>query len=169
MTVTVDEPNVRIAVDGKEVEIESIKKGMSLAVGRHEIEAIKEGFESQSQWFKIRWRGGRAGIHVEMTPVECARLATASFRGGSGIEQILGIDTNRNGHSAMTGWTDSDDLPLRKNRYPGNNAVLVARTDPRSKLEWTAYLGGRDYETGNAVAVGDEGHIYMTGRTQTMP
>jgi len=172
LTLTVDEPNVRVTVDGKQVEIESIKKGMPLAVGWHEIEAIKEGFQTQNQSFKIRWRGGRAEIHVEMTPVECARLAMASFLGGSGIEQILGIDTNRNGYSAMTGWTDSTDLPLAEDSEPpANNVndVFVARTDPQGKLEWTTYMGGPDYETGNAVAVGDEGHIYITGWTQSIP
>lgn len=114
-------------------------------------------------------------IHRGETDIFLARFDTdghlvwVRFFGGSGAETATDIAVNRRGDVCITGWTTSPDLPATRehgsNRNDGNWDAFVAKLSVHGQLRWAAYLGGRGADAGYGVAVGENGAVYVTGRT----
>ena len=43
LVLSVDEPDVKVTIDGQEVQVQSPRRKITLAVGRHSMEVSKEG------------------------------------------------------------------------------------------------------------------------------
>lgn len=168
LTVIPDESNVRVTVAGSRVGIEELRQGHLVDVGEHEIVVVKQGFETHCERFVIRWRGSKAEVSVKLKPLEPVRLASASYLGGNGDDQVFGLDTDGSGSWALVGNTASTNLTARGKEDSCNNAVLVARLDPHWNKHM-AYLGGGNYEAGAAVAMDRDGTVYVTGWTMSVP
>ena len=95
-------------------------------------------------------------------------LVYATYLGGSSTDWLKGLAVDSTGHAYVVGFTDSPDFPVAKAiqsgpNSPGGRAVFVSRLSPGGNvLEFSTYLGGgADY--GEAIAVDDAGHAYVTG------
>jgi len=106
------------------------------------------------------------------TPLATAALAYASFLGGSGDDRGRDIAGGDGGVVYLTGRTESNDFPTL-NAYDlshnGDADVFVVQLDTTvsgaAGLLYATYLGGSDGDYGDAIARGDGGVVYLTGRT----
>ncbi|MDD5704374.1 MAG: SBBP repeat-containing protein [Kiritimatiellae bacterium] len=100
-----------------------------------------------------------------------ASLLAASYYGGSAGDFLsnIGIKLDRFGNVYLVGSTTSDNLPLKgacqTARGGGSDAFVAVFSPDCSKLLTATYLGGSGEDLGQAVAVDDDGNIYLTGRT----
>ncbi len=73
--VTVNEPDVKIQLDGKEIRISSPRDQITVKAGRHEMEITKDGFTSWTQRFQIR-RNDKVELSAVLHPRDAVPLAT---------------------------------------------------------------------------------------------
>lgn len=96
-------------------------------------------------------------------------LVYSTYLGGSGVDYGYGIAVDSFGNAYVTGRTYSTDFPtahaLQKS-YGGELDAFVAKLNAAgSALVYSTYLGGSEYDEGNAVAVDSSGNAYVTGVT----
>jgi hypothetical protein len=117
----------------------------------------------------------RAGIRLgEYDPalplVLDPTLSYASYLGGSGTDQGLGLATSSSGDAYITGATASVNFPLA-NPYQNmlnlgeQNAFVTHVSSNGSKLIYSTYLGGNNVDQGSAIALDSGGNAYITGFT----
>jgi len=117
-----------------------------------------------SDAFLIRINGQGSGIDY------------ATYLGGSGNDQGLGVAVDGNFQAYVTGSTASADFPLiNPLQSPttladlplsGTTGAFVAKYTPDgSALIFSTYLGGSQAEQGNAIAVDSASNMYVAGNT----
>jgi hypothetical protein len=96
-------------------------------------------------------------------------LLYSTFLGGFGNEvgNAIAVDANQNIY--VTGQTSTDNFPLvseLQRRYRGGGDAFVTKiSSDGSELIFSTYLGGRDSDVGNAIAVDAGGNVYIAGST----
>jgi Beta-propeller repeat len=101
--------------------------------------------------------------------------------------QISGTDVavDANGNAYVTGITDSNDFPTTTGAYrrrkslgcvpitvtcytgAENHDAFVTKLDASGQISYSTYLGGRQQESANGIAVDSEGRAYVTGITSS--
>lgn len=98
-------------------------------------------------------------------------LVFATYLGGSGDEFGNSIALDGNGAICITGGTDSENFPLRnafQSSMQGISDAFVTKLSAAGNaLQYSSYLGGSGYETGNGIAVGSGGNLYIVGETDS--
>lgn len=102
----------------------------------------------------------------------------ATYLGGNGSDSGSGIALDAGGHAWVTGSTSSPDFPtaqplqaqLATTSTEGVDSnfgdAFVARLSPAGeRLLCSSYLGGSNFDEGNAVVAGSDGSIYLAGST----
>ncbi|MDE2484358.1 MAG: SBBP repeat-containing protein [candidate division NC10 bacterium] len=102
-----------------------------------------------------------------------ASLIYSTFLGGSRSDWGHAIAVDAEGHAYVTGGTLSSDFPTtpgaRDTSYKGHGDVFVTKLAPNgASLIYSTFLGGSEYDVGFGIAVDDEGHAYVTGRTKSL-
>ncbi|MBC8876925.1 MAG: protein kinase [Planctomycetes bacterium] len=69
LVLEVNEPDVTVTIDGKHVRIKSPRDEVSVAVGPHRLEVIKDGFHAHTDSFTIRRRGGEVELAARLIAV----------------------------------------------------------------------------------------------------
>lgn len=101
-------------------------------------------------------------------------LLFSTFFGGTEDECIRGMTFDAEGNLVLVGFTESDDFPTlnayQTERCPGADlgaaAVFVSSiTGDGDALLFSTYFGGCDEDFGEAVAIGPDGSIFITGNT----
>jgi PKD repeat protein len=97
-------------------------------------------------------------------------LVYSTFLGGSGSDSGLGIALDSQGNAYVTGYTDSADFSA----LPGMNGatgrqnrdIFVSKIGASGdSLLYSSFIGGSEYESGQAIAVDGAGCAYVTGVT----
>ncbi len=90
--------------------------------------------------------------------------------GGSGWDEGHGIAVDSNGCAYITGYTNSDNFPV-KNPYQTNQPrydVFVTKfSSDGQSLVYSTYIGGSDNDYGKGIAVDSNGFAYITGYTNS--
>ena len=103
-------------------------------------------------------------------------LVYSTYLGGTQRDYGTGIDVDAMGRGCVVGTTASLNFPRTSSRFqvdPGDNRedVFVSVIDPSKSgtaaLVYSTYLGGSDYDLGQAVAVDRSGRVCVTGSTES--
>jgi hypothetical protein len=100
-----------------------------------------------------------------------ASLVYSTYLGGSALEDANGLAVDSAGHVFLVGYTDSMDFPLL-NQYQGDQPArdafvtkLDTNTSGVASLLYSTYVGGNANDVGQAIAVGAQGNLIITGAT----
>jgi hypothetical protein len=100
-------------------------------------------------------------------------LQYSTFFGGGNSDDKVDLAVDDEGNVYIAGTTSSPDLPTTPGAYDrwynGNTDVFLAKLSADgSTLLYSTYLGGSGEEMGLAIAVDDEGNVYITGLTYSV-
>ena len=120
--------------------------------------------------------GAQGGTDAFVARLAAGAPEYATYYGGSGNDEALGIAADAAGALYVTGSTASPDFPTVAALQTGLHgfkdafvAKLVVSSGPRASASaaYATYLGGRDDEIGRAIAV-DSGAAYVAGETHSV-
>jgi uncharacterized repeat protein (TIGR01451 family) len=99
-------------------------------------------------------------------------LVYSTYFGGSGDDFVQGIAIDSTGNAYITGSTSSPNFPTKnayQSAYNGAGDVFLSKIGPfGTNLLYSTYIGGTDYESGNAIAVDNSGNAYIAGETDSL-
>jgi hypothetical protein len=115
---------------------------------------------------------GREDIYVAKLTPDGTALVYATYLGGSDYEIVADIAVDAAGAAYVSALTYSTDFPTVNAFQPATKGlvdVVIAKLSPDgSRLIYSTYLGGSDYEKGvAAIAVDLAGAAYIAGATQS--
>jgi hypothetical protein len=116
-------------------------------------------------------RGGSGGnAFVVKLNAAGSALVYSTYLGGSGTDAASAIALDSAGNAYVTGQTTSADFPTVNALQPtyggGAHDAFVTRLNAAgTALDYATYLGGRDDDVGQGIAVDAAGKAYVTGST----
>jgi hypothetical protein len=115
--------------------------------------------------------GGDSDAFVTKVNPSGSALVYSTFLGGSNEEFGFGIAVDTAGNAYVTGATLSPDFPTVNPLQPtlgGGFDAFVTKLNPSgTALVYSTFLGGRDLDRGNGIAVDSAGNAYVTGETSS--
>jgi len=143
---------VRKQIQGKYI----LLPGSKLETRNSKLETPRVGFE-------VAAYDARKPLVIDPT------LTFATYLGGDGADQGLGIAVDAFGSAYVTGTTASGSFPVQNpiNEAPGGGLdVFVSKLNATgSALVYSTFLGGGGQDRGNSIAVDAAGNAYVTGIT----
>ncbi len=103
-------------------------------------------------------------------PIVIDPLVFSTYLGGNGLDSCMALAVGKDGSAYVTGVTDSGViLPVSGGQaLRQSHDIFVAKLDPTGQtLEYVTFLGGAQYDSGNAIAVDASGCAHITGLTQS--
>ncbi|HUO06200.1 MAG TPA: SBBP repeat-containing protein [Candidatus Binataceae bacterium] len=105
-------------------------------------------------------------------------LVYSTYLGGSGYSSICrsdsgtGIAVDSKGFAYITGQTASADFPITVHAFQrhfagGCDAFATKINRAGSRLVYSTYLGGSEFDWANGIAVDSAGYAYVTGSTDS--
>ncbi len=120
--------------------------------------------------FQAARSGGSDAFVAALDPTGAA-LAYSTYLGGSSDEEGRGIAVDPAGGAAVTGFTASNDFPMRnpvQASLGGGWDAFVARLDPAgTALHSSTYLGGGSFDMALGIAVSPSGSLHVAGSTSS--
>ena len=96
-------------------------------------------------------------------------LEYSTYLGGSGEDEASGIAVDNSGNCYVTGYTESDDFPIKnplQDIIRGDQDAFVTKLNiSGNALLYSTYLGGSSSDKGVGVAVDGSEHCFITGAT----
>jgi uncharacterized protein (TIGR03437 family) len=106
-----------------------------------------------------------------------ARVVYGAYLGGTAPDRGRAIAVDSAGNAYVAGGTMSSDFPVASGAYQAQYAgpafdptapdvdgdAFVARFGSGGALLWATYLGGGDYDMGEAIALDAAGNVYVAG------
>jgi uncharacterized protein (TIGR03437 family) len=106
-----------------------------------------------------------------------ARVVYGAYLGGTAPDRGRAIAVDSAGNAYVAGGTMSSDFPVTAGVYQATYAgpafdptdpdvdgdAFVARFGSSGALLWATYLGGSDYDMGEAIALDAAGNVYVAG------
>lgn len=134
--------------------------GFAIAVGNNGNYYVTGA--STSTWgTPIRPHSGGRDAFVAMFD-ESGILIWNTFLGGSLNDGGYGINSDGDGNLYVTGYSKTAwGAPIRP--YYMYEDAFLAKLNPDGSLLWNTFLGGGGEDYGRAVAVGENGHCFVTG------
>src|SRR5579863_316607 len=115
-------------------------------------------------------QGGVDAFVAKFNPTGTA-LLYATYIGGSGDDRGAAIAVDSNGQAYVTGSTASSNFPLAaaiRTELGGSKTAFVLKLNAVGNLLlYSTYMGGSNWDTGNAIAVDGAANAYVAGDTQS--
>jgi hypothetical protein len=97
-------------------------------------------------------------------------LVFATYLGGSGVEEGMGVATDSEGNAYIVGTTNSLNFPTTPGTFQAakntGKDVFVTKVNPGgSSIVYSTYIGGALDDSGYGIAIDSEGNAYITGTT----
>ena len=122
-----------------------------------------------SNAFQSRYGNGlRDGFLTKVTPA--GTIASSTYLGGSGDEQIYDVAVDVDGNAVVTGYTSSQNFPMAgalfKDFRGGGDDVFITKFNVAgTALVFSTYWGGFGSDNGVRLALDRDKNIYVTGTT----
>jgi hypothetical protein len=151
---------------GNSIAIDSIGNGYVTG------ETTSPDFDTTSGAFQKIF-GGDRDVFITKINTTGSALVYSTFLGGSdGIEVANSIAIDADGNAYVTGYTNSTRFDITPDAFQktlgGNDDAFITKFNPSgSALIYSTYLGGRDYDYGNSIAIVVSGNAYVTGSTES--
>jgi uncharacterized repeat protein (TIGR01451 family) len=178
---------IKLAFKGANAIREDVSGDLLISTAAGEIRQRKplayQEFKGERQEVEARYHVTGDSVSFELGRYDRTRslvidpvLIYSSFLGGTSSEDGLGIAVDAQGSAYLTGSTASTDFPLDSADFPLDSAfqsvkdtvtdAFVVKLNPAgTALVYSTYLGGNGSDTGNAIAVDDQGSAYVAGLT----
>jgi hypothetical protein len=117
---------------------------------------------------------GYGDVFVTKLNAEGSALVYSTFVGGDGDEFAYGLTIDTAGNAYATGYVNSLNLPTTPGAFDrtyngGPWDGFVAKLNAEgSALVYSTYLGGHDWDSTVAIAVGADGSAYVTGMNTSL-
>lgn len=99
-------------------------------------------------------------------------LTYSGYLGGSGDDRATSVAVDKEGNVYVTGSTASADFATanaRQSALAGSTDIFVAKlklnADGTAMALYSTYIGGRDEDRGNSIALDGTGNVYVAGVT----
>jgi hypothetical protein len=131
-------------------------------------------FPTTAGAFDTSYGGGECGgepcpdAFVVKMDADGTGLVYATFLGGNYWDDGNGIAVDGAGSAYVTGESFSSDFPTTPGAFDtsfGEEAFVVKLNASGTGLIYATFLGGSDYEEGNAIVLDEVGNAYVTGQT----
>src|SRR5208282_3998673 len=119
--------------------------------------------------------GGKGDAFVAKISPDGQHVLYATYLGGTGTDEALGIAVDAKNSVYVTGQTLSPDFPTENAFQPhcltgssnqcAGEAFVAKLSSDGSSLVYSTYLGGSGGDSGNAIAVDVAGQVYVAGQT----
>jgi hypothetical protein len=111
---------------------------------------------------------GRSDAFVAKLDHTGKKLIYLTYLGGSGLEMASGIAVDSRGYAFVAGYTEPDDFPVKaalQGTAGGRGDAFLAKFAPDGGLKFATYLGGREADSVESVAVDAAGVAVVAGST----
>jgi hypothetical protein len=114
--------------------------------------------------------GERRDTNAFVTKLDATgtKVMYSTLIGGTDDEEGLALAVDAAGNAWVTGYTQSNDLPLKRSivsTYRGDNDTFVTKLDPNGNLLLQTYLGEGGSDQANGIALDSQGNAYLAGST----
>ncbi len=112
--------------------------------------------------------GGQDGFLVKLNPAGSA-VTFSTYLGGAGSDAATNLTVDGAGGPVVTGYTNSGNFPTASPLFGprGDYDAFVIRMTGAGAVVFSTYLGGRDGDGGNGVAVDQSGNVFVGGSTDS--
>ncbi|MEZ4622623.1 MAG: SBBP repeat-containing protein [Caldilineaceae bacterium] len=88
--------------------------------------------------------------------------------GGRSDDRIHAIATDAQGNIYLAGSTYSTDFPGVSGKQNNSEDIVIASFNAAgTTLRWATVIGGSGTDQANAIAIDDNGHLWLTGLTDS--
>ncbi len=98
-------------------------------------------------------------------------LAYSTYLGGNGYDSGFGVAVDASGNIVVTGTTASTNFPTAnafQSQIAGSQNIFITKFNPSgTSLIYSTYLGGKDTDSCEGVALDSSGDAYVTGFTNS--
>lgn len=123
--------------------------------------------------FQPRHQGGGkwpTDAYVARLSADGSEIVAATYFGGTGSEEVAGVDIDKAGNVHISGFTQSDNLPTTRNSYRSkisgpSDAWYCALSADLSSLKYSTYFGGGQKDRGRELIYDPTGHVVISGDT----
>jgi hypothetical protein len=95
----------------------------------------------------------------------------STYLGGNNTDLGFGIALDSSNNAYITGNTFSPDFPITAGVFQpliaGSINAFITKVTSTGALSYSTYLGGNNFDFGNAIAVDSSGNAYITGVTSS--
>ena len=121
--------------------------------------------------FQTANHGGADAYIVKINPTGSS-LVYASMLGGSADDEGRDVAVDTSGNAWVTGVTASSSFPttpgaFQTTNHGGQDAFVVEINPTGSSTLYATYLGGSQFDQGEAIRLGPDGAPYILGMTQS--
>ena len=111
--------------------------------------------------------GGGVDAFVAKLSAEGNRIVWCTYLGGNSDDRAFGVAVDSASNVYVTGWTDSSNFPLvgaiQTKLSGGRDAFITKLNSSGTAILYSTYLGGSNYDQGDAITVDSTGAAYVTG------
>jgi hypothetical protein len=151
--------------------------GTDIAVdsrGQAYVTGITEGFPTKNA-AQSAFGGGEFDAFVVKLSADGGTLHYSTHLGGNEEDFGRGIAVDLRGQAYVTGTTNSDDFPTKNAVQPVfggpggdvGDAFVAQLSADGSALNYSTYLGGKQFDYGEDIAVNLQGQAVVTGSTNS--
>jgi hypothetical protein len=116
--------------------------------------------------------GGDYDVFVTKLNSTGSDLLHSTYIGGGYSDDAYAIAIDASGNAYITGVTESDNFYISpgafQTNYAGNYDVFVTKLNSTgSKIMYSTFIGGSEWDEGRAIAIDGSGNAYITGFTKS--
>jgi len=140
--------------------------------------AVVAGFTQSSNFpitaaaFDLSFNGGEEDAFVSKLNSGGSSLLFSTFLGGKADEYANALALDGSGKVYVLGNSESPNFPTTAgaadtSHNGGNDAFVTALNSNGASLSYSTFIGGKDQDFGQAIALDGSDHVYVTGNSES--